>query len=159
MTSLRCDEQAFELVERARVERAYQAGGVMSMYPGEEPYTPEQARFERAERAAEWDESERARKLYHACSVLQRMLVPDALVVWEEDHGEFFLVVVAIDKPRIEVRHEGGLYVAQAYGHASILHDFVDPDPAELARQIKVWLAQWQGEFLSAAAADSNNGR
>ncbi len=132
----------------------------MSMYPGDEPYTSEQDFFERAERAAEEEDNAQVAMLARALPVLRRMLVPGALVVWEDIFGETVLVIVAADKPRIEVRYEGGVYVAQAYDHASILHDMVDADPAALALTIKTWLAHAQmGEFLSAAAADFYNRR
>ena len=133
----------------------------MTMYPGDEPYTPEQAEAECAEREAEQQEDAQLAKLKEAEPILRRTLLPETLVVWETLDGETFLACVSLDdKPRIEIRWEDGKYVAQAYDHASILHDFVASDSSALARTIKTYLANTNlGEFLSASAADFYNRR
>ncbi len=133
----------------------------MTMYPGDEPYTENQARFDRLEREAEWMESDRARHLYRAEPILRRTLLPDTLVVWETLDGETFLACVSLDdKPRVEVRYEDGMYVAQAYQHDAPLKDFEETEPIRLALRLKVYLADVDlGEFRSAAAADFYNRR
>lgn len=133
----------------------------MSMYPGDEPYTPEQAEQECAERESAQAEDAQIAKLKEAEPILRRMLLPDTLVVWETLDGETFLVCVSCqDKPRIEVRWEQGMYVAQAYDHAAILRDFECADPSSLALRLKFFLAYADlTPFLSAAAADFYNRR
>jgi hypothetical protein len=130
------------------------------MYPGDEPYAPWMSERECAELEAELREDAQLAKLKEAEGILRHTLLPDALVVWETLDGETFLACVSLDdKPRIEVRWEDGKYIAQAYNHDAILHNFVDHDPAVLAGLLKTWLAQWLGEFLSAADADFYNRR
>ena len=100
-------------------------------------------------------------KLKEAEPLLRRTLLPDTLVVWETLDAETFLTCVSLnDKPRVEVRWEDGMYVAQAYNHDAILHDFVASDPLVLAVWVKVYLAHVESdEFLSAAQADFFNRR
>ena len=109
----------------------------------------------------EEDESDELAKLKEAEPLLRRTLLPETLVVWETLDGETFLTCVSLDdKPRVEVRWEDGAYIAQAFDHASYLHNFVDHDPLILAGRLKVYLAHVDlGERLSAAEADFYNRR
>ena len=130
------------------------------MFDLNEPFDPSQMERECAAREAEQRENAQIAELQRTVPTLKAMLPFDSVLVWERTSVDrLCLVIVTPDKPDIDVNYEDGQYVAQAYDHLSILHDFVDPNPAVIAAQIKVWLSEHQGGWLSAAEADRQSGR